>query len=457
MPVTFRTRLMVWFVLTVGILLALAAAALVYGVENLRQRQVDALLRSIAAVRAESTAGDEDGGVLHRTEYFSLVSPSGQLLASSPNDDPLPLDQELVRQSLVGEPIYATTETAAAGTLRVYYTRVSTPSGPAVMAVALPAGLYGDETARFYRRVAAAAGILLIVSIVSAYWLAERSVSPLRTAASLASNITVDNLATTLPRSEKEDEFDNLSAALNDMLSRLDASFRAQRRFSSRVAHELRTPLTILKGETQVTLNRRRTPEEYEAQLNSSLEEVEKMERTIEELIVFAGYEAGETEMPLRRVELSAIADGVAKDLRPLAAERSIELRTESDDDVWALGDEQALFRLVRTLGENAIIYTPPGGRVVLSAKTDNGASQIVVSDTGIGIAEDEQPHIFRRFFRTDRSRQMNPNGSGIGLAMVEVVARLHKAEIDVASRPDDGTTFVITFPPFPEAEEENF
>lgn len=239
----------------------------------------------------------------------------------------------------------------------------------------------------------------------------------------------------------------SLESAFEGRPSNIESAYLAQHRFASRVAHELRTPLTILKGETQVTLNRPRTTEEYEAQLRSTLEEVAKMERTIDDLLLFARYESGETEMPFRPVHFDSVLADAAKDLRPLADARRIDLEIQTTDDAIVLGDGQALSRLVCKLLENALHYTPEGGNVYACALTHFGQTVLSVKDNGVGIPNEEIPHIFERFFRSGRSRSMHPEGTGIGLSFVSVIARLHNAEVKVESNPNFGTEFSVIFP----------
>ena len=252
----------------------------------------------------------------------------------------------------------------------------------------------------------------------------------------------VDRSSTT----DDSNETGPLINSLDGRPSNIESAYLAQRRFASRVAHELRTPLTILKGETQVTLARQRTTTEYEAQLRSTLEEVAKMERTIDDLLLFARYESGEAEMPFRQLRLDTVVANVAKDLRPLSENRRIKFEIDTGYDVVVLGDDQALSRLVCKLMENALQYTPAGGQVTVSAFDDHDQTVLRVKDTGVGIPSEEIPQIFEWFYRSERSRNMHPNGTGIGLSFVSVIARLHNANIKVTSLLGQGTEFIVTF-----------
>jgi two-component system OmpR family sensor kinase len=440
---------MVWFVLTISGLFVLAVVALWYRAEVLAERQLDNALtmtaRAISGSLVKGTHQITTGG----SYYFTLVDRNGQAVIFSDNlSAPLQLDKALLERSIKGETVYGSLHLNDVDQIRVVYLPVS--SGVAagdVLVVGVPENVFGDETRGFVSSALIIVVALLILSAVSAFVFAKRTADPIKEMTSAAQRITAQNLNEKLPKAADDDEVGGLVNVLNDMLSRLDSAFMAQRRFSSRVAHELRTPLTILKGETQVTLNRRRSLDEYEAQLLSVLEEVAKMERTIDDLLLFARYESGESEMPFRPVRLDSVVANAAKDLRPLAERRHIEFKIEADENAFVLGDEKALSRLVCKLVENALNYTPENGRIDVTAIASSGQTVLIVKDNGVGIAEEDLQHIFERFFRSKNSRNMHPAGTGIGLSLVEVIAGFHDASINVDSQPGIGSQFTVTFP----------
>jgi heavy metal sensor kinase len=305
----------------------------------------------------------------------------------------------------------------------------------------------GEHTGNFYVLAVAALVAFVKMTIISSTLLARRAVRPLEKITAAAESINAFNLRERLPEPGTRDQIGRLAAVFNRMLARLEASFEAQRRFTDRAAHELRTPLTILKGETQVALSRRRTAEEYEGILRSNLEEIEKMVLTIDNLLMLARYEGGEADLPCQPARLDTIAANVADDLRPLASEKGVALRVDVAEPLLVHGDPLALERLVFNLVENAIYYTPRGGKVTVRVVREGGRIDLAVEDTGIGIALEEIPQLYNRFFRSQAARRMRPEGSGIGLPVVAAIARLHGADIDVASGPGAGTRFVVSFP----------
>lgn len=442
---------MAWFVLTVGGLFALSALTLAYHAERLVDTELDKALTAIATATSDSFVPDNgQPAAAGPTYFFTLFDREGRAVDFSDNlSAPLPIDRSKFELSLDGRTIYDSVDVSGVGPLRVMYFPEPQRTEPgAVLLVGVPADIFGEERKGFYLAIFISGIVLIVLSVAGAYYFANYSVRPIESVTSAAQRITARNLTEQLPVPAITDEIGQLVNVFNKMLSRLDSAFAAQRRFSSRAAHELRTPLTILKGETQVMLNRHRTTEEYEAQLHSILEEVAKMERTIDDLLIFARYESEETEMPFRWVHLDSVVADAAKDLRPLAEIRRINFEIAASEDAVVLGDEQALSRLVCKLLENALHYTPENGRVEVNAVVELSQPKLSVKDTGVGIAAEELPHIFERFYRSEKTRTMHPKGTGIGLAMVDVIARLHQAEIRVESQPNIGTKFTIMFPP---------
>jgi signal transduction histidine kinase len=440
---------MVWLIVTISGIVVMAAVMLGYRAKVLTERQLDNALKMTAIARSDSLALGMSQHNAGGSDYFTLVDRNGDPVIFSDNlTAPIPLDKALLERSIEGDTVYDSVRLGDVGQLRVIYLPVlkGAVSGD-VLLVGVPADIFGDETRGFIGSALITAFAVLVLSAVSAFIFAKRTADPIKEMTSAAQRITAENLTEKLPDAAEDDDIRRLVNVLNEMLSRLESAFVAQRRFSSRVAHELRTPLTILKGETQVMLNRRRTVDDYEAHLVSILEEVAKMERTIDDLLLFARYESGESDIPFRPINLGPIIADVAKDLRSIAASRRIDFKTKIDDDAVVLGEEQALHRLVCKLVENALYYTPEGGRVVVRSFDGDGAAVLSVEDNGVGIDPDDLPHIFERFFRSERSRHMHSKGTGIGLALVDVIVQLHKAEISVQSHPGKGTTFKVRFP----------
>jgi heavy metal sensor kinase len=472
MKLTFRTRLIILNVFTLGLLLAATSMGLVWLMNRMAQERFDSALRVIGVAEGGAIAEriielhlerPDDRAVTNRRygelvglhdrpleKYVTVIDDGRRVADISQNlAAPLPIETDLVERSFAGEVIYRTVEAGEAGQLRVVYVPVRGPSVPRpfVVLVGLPVSLVGEYSGGYYVFVVAALVALIKMTVLGSTLLARRAVRPLERITAAAESINASNLGERLPEMSTHDHIGRLGAVINRMLARLEESFEAQRRFTDRAAHELRTPLTILKGETQVTLGRRRSVEEYEQILRSNLEEIEKMVLMIDNLLLLARYEGGEADLPCQSVRLDGIAANVADDLLPLAWERGVTLRVDTPEPLFVRGEPLALERLVFNLVENAIYYTPRGGAVVVRVTGGGGRAELSVEDTGIGIAPEEVPQLYNRFFRSQSARWMRPEGAGIGLPVVAAIARLHKAEVGVTSETGAGSRFVVTFP----------
>jgi len=237
------------------------------------------------------------------------------------------------------------------------------------------------------------------------------------------------------------------------MLAGLEAAFAQAKRFSADAAHELRTPLTALKGEMEVALRSARSPEEYRRVLHSCLEEVEHLIRLVEDLLLFSRSAAAlgpaQARVELEPLVLEALEAGARR-----AQGTGVTVRADALETAAVLGDAGALRRALGNLVDNAIKYTPAGGKVELSLLAGEGEQEarIVVRDTGIGIDSADAARIFDPFVRLDAARSRDAGGAGLGLALVRAIVEAHGGTIAVDSAPGAGSRFTISLPLAPPA-----
>jgi heavy metal sensor kinase len=479
MQLTFRSWLTIHYVATLSCLLALTAIGGFYALDRMAQKKFDTALWMLGVSEAEAIAATlrEHGSqrpnietltdsryaeVLgykdQRLEKYVTVIDDQQLIAdySSNLAAPLAINHELLTRAQAGEVVYQSVEVDGVGTLRIIYMPVhgvSVPH-PFVVMLGLPESFVGSELRRFKIMTALALITLVLLTGASAMLLADRAISPIEKITATAESISSNNLQARLPEPRTGDQISRLAAVFNQMLARLEAAFEVEHLFTACAAHELRTPLTILKGEAQVTLRRRRSAEEYEAALKSSLEEIEKLVVCLDDLLLLARYGGNKAELVKEVVQLDEMIYQVAEKLRPLAAQKEIALDMETDA-CCVEGEAKALEHLLAKLLENALYYTPNGGRVTVQLCQQHDQIRLMVEDTGIGIKPEDKEHIFNCFYRSAAARKMRANGSGVGLALAAMIARLHDATIDVASEPGKGTRFILHFPAIEEPEKE--
>jgi heavy metal sensor kinase len=305
-----------------------------------------------------------------------------------------------------------------------------------------------DET--YLRFLLIMAGVLplgLVLAASGGWLLAHRALKPVDRMTAAARRISAEHLSQRVEETGTGDELDNLAKTLNQMLTRLDAAFSQIRRFSADASHELQTPLTILKGELEVALRSARTAEEYRATLESALEEVDRTAHLVEGLLLLARAEAGVLKMDRQEVDLGQLLEEVYIRLKPLADSRSIELRLGAIEPLSIQGDRERLERMTSNLVDNAIKYTGAKGRVTLGLQHDSRCASILVSDTGSGIAVEEQKLIFQAFYRTSEARSPAERGTGLGLSIAQSIAAAHGGTIQVESSPGRGSSFRVLIP----------
>ena len=289
--------------------------------------------------------------------------------------------------------------------------------------------------------------LLVAMAALGGYWLASRGLAPVGWMADQARKITESNLDTRLEIGQATEEIETLAASFNELLGRLDQSFESMRRFVADASHELRTPIAIIRGEADVALSHDRTPAEYQASLGIVLDEARRLSRLVDDLLNLARADAGHVKLRVEEFYFNDLIAECCRSVQALAAARSIELECRAGEDVAFRGDQALLRRLVINLLDNAIRYTPPGGKVTASLEAEGPQLRIAVADTGFGIAPEAAPHIFDRFYRADKGRSREDGGFGLGLAIVKWIAESHRGAIDLATRPGAGTTFTITLP----------
>ena len=231
----------------------------------------------------------------------------------------------------------------------------------------------------------------------------------------------------------------------------VEASMETMRRFMADAAHELRTPITVLRSQAEVALQRDRDSEAYAAALRRVESEAARLGATVEDLLTLARADAGERPLERRRVFLDDLALDAASAAQALAARRGVTLDVGTFEEAVVTGDPALLRQLLMIVLDNAVKFTPGGGRVRVSAAAPSGQAEVVVEDTGVGITAEQLPHIFDRFYRGDPARARGngaPEGAGLGLAIARWIADAHGARIEVASEVGKGTKVAIRFPP---------
>jgi two-component system heavy metal sensor histidine kinase CusS len=238
-----------------------------------------------------------------------------------------------------------------------------------------------------------------------------------------------------------------LAENLNQMLYRLDKSFKAMQEFSQDIAHELRTPLTNLRVQTELALSKPRPVEEYREVLVSNLEEYEHLAGVIDRLWFLALAEGSEVCLVRKPVDVGEELASIANFYEAAASEMNLSIQLAANGDLCMSADPVLVRRAVSNLVSNAIAHTPPGGTIGLAAYKQQSSIRVVVTDSGEGIPAEHLPHVFDRFYRVGRASAGHRSGVGLGLSIVRTVMNLHKGLVEITSAPGRGTCVILEFP----------
>lgn len=301
----------------------------------------------------------------------------------------------------------------------------------------------------FLLRSVIATTIIILLSSVCTYFLTKKTLTPLQKLTSEVSQIQAQNLSTQLAVPNSKDEIAQLTSSFNEMLARLDNAFSTQKQFSANAAHELRTPLAVLQTNLEV-FEKKQEPEmvEYQQLFTMIKEQTARLSQLVGTLLDMTNLKS----VPRTdHVSLEELVDEVFCDLDPVAEKAGISIHfndsANQDSHTDVTGSYVLLYRAVYNLVENAIKYNRPNGSVTVSVKEKNGQAMILVKDTGIGISPENQKKIFDPFFRVDKSRSRAMGGAGLGLALVDSIAREHGGSVKVLESNEKGSIIALMLP----------
>jgi signal transduction histidine kinase len=297
-------------------------------------------------------------------------------------------------------------------------------------------------------------GLPLAVAVagIGGYTLARRALAPIERMTAHARTITAERLHDRLPVDDPEDEMGRLAAVFNETLGRLERSFEQMRRFTADVSHQLRTPLTAIKSVGEVGLRGgHRDEAAYRGIIGSMLEETDRLAGLVDRLLTLSRAEMDETALARDPVNLVELAEDVVGHLGVLAEEKRQALTIDASGRPTAVADRVVLRQALINLVDNAIKFTPEGGRVSINVLGSNGVARIDVSDTGPGIPAASQNRIFERFVRGDEGTGA---GTGLGLSIAKRAVEANGGNLTIADSGPAGTTFRITLRTSSEARE---
>ena len=459
-PWSIRARLTAWFAGVFGLVLIVLAAATWWVLDDSLHDTIDqALADRVAAIsrflNAPGTSQsfeelredlreyvaldpgwnlirirDSRGVQLYRSDSFDAG-----VVGGSPGT---PAAASGVYQDLVmrGQPV------------RMLTARVAVAGEPYSVEVAWPVGELQEALDEFRWTALLIIPCGILAAALGGFWISRRALAPVDQIASTARAITARQLGRRLEVPATGDELQRLSETLNDMLARLEAAFAETTRFTADASHELRTPVSLIRTTAEVALRRPRSAEEYRQALEGIVQESERTSVLVEDLLTLTRADAGADAWSPSRVDLRALIDGLRGKLTTMCENRGLTLRLDVPGErVLVDGEQAALGRLVVILVDNATKYTPAPGKVRVTLRSANGAAELEVADTGIGIAAEDLPRVFDRFYRADKARSRDSGGAGLGLSIAKWIAERHGGRITIESEARNGCLARVRLP----------
>jgi len=463
---SIRVRLTLWYGSALALILLLFAVALYLVMSRALREQVDASLDEAAAV-AIRTLGEHRFGpflifedlsqdfpeIALLDKFFQIFGPAGQVTIQSSNiqSREIPLSQSAFRASLEGQSTFESVQFKKGVPLRLL--SVPIRQGEQLVNI-LRVGTSLQPTDRMLRRLLVglyiASPVALLVSLLGGWFLAGRALRPVHAITQAARRIAAGDWSQRILTPHSNDEIGQLASTFNDMIGRLEVSFKQIRQFSADASHELRTPLTITKGETELALRRPRQAEDYRAVLESNLEEIDRMSRIVDELLFLSRADLGEIKLKMVPVQLDDLVREIQQQAMVLGMDRHVQAVLNAVEPVLIQGDDLRLRELLLNLVDNAVKYSYEGQTVELALVVEGSHAKIMVRDHGIGIAPENQARVFDRFYRTDEARAHGAKGTGLGLAICKWIVEVHHGTIELDSTVHGGSCFTVFLPLIP-------
>ena len=454
-----RGRLIGWHLLILAVSLALFSVLLYAFLSRSLYQHHDAELATEADRLAQTLANVDfsQGGTLQppapaqiSEEFLIVRNAQGEMLYRSPllelSEPNIGKHEALVHAATLGTraPQFFTAQLERTGPVRFICVPIDTPPRT-YLQLGRPLGDVPETLRTVAIACASLVPVILLLMSFSGWVIAGRALSPMKGIDETLQAIQATDLARRLDV-PGDGELGHLVTTLNRLLARLETAFSSLKQFTADVSHQLQTPLTIMKGTADVALGSTRTAEEYQRALVDIEEEIDDMTSTLADLRALSLADAGPGATGYGAVNLSDVTSEVVEILEALAESKHIRVDSVIEPRLAAWGSAVGLKQVLLNLGDNAVKYTGPEGRIRVQLRSEAQDAVLTVSDTGIGIAPEDLPRVFDRFYRAAGS-EAPPRGTGLGLAIAKRVVEAHGGSITIDSRLGEGSTFTVRLP----------
>jgi heavy metal sensor kinase len=359
---------------------------------------------------------------------------------------------EAVETMQSGSPIYSEVSLAGGSCHRLLSGIVHNSQGDWPIQIGTSLDQYEGEMRKLRFVLLTVLPVGMVAAVISGYWLAGRALRPIQWITDTTRRITAQSLAERIPVLNQEDELGRLADTLNAMIGRLEHAFDAMRQFTADASHELLTPLTAMRTETEVAFRTERPIEHYQRVLASILEEIERLTKLADNLLLLSREDTRAIQLSRSPVRLDETVRGVAEHVAVLADAAGVKLQIGQLPAASIEADVDCLRQVLFNLLDNAVKYTQSGGSVTVRGHATDTEATVEVIDTGIGIPAESLPRVFDRFYRVDKSRSRQMGGTGLGLSICKALIERHGGRIEVESAEGKGSTFRVVLPTSQEA-----
>ena len=455
-------KLTLWYIFTFFVSVLLIFGFLYVRLEHQLIKDIDRMLydesNELSGILVQDLKGmdvlkDFEDTVTARTYYpiyFRILHKDGSALYVSRNFDEIGYKTGDAVMSAVTQrkgSLEEVTSRAGRRTFRIVSIGISRGGRPDyVLQVGTHTRFVRKSMSNFKGNLLAAFPIILILGSLGGWVLARRSLAPVGYIAEKARSITSTSLHERLTTRGTDDEMDELIRTINEMITRLEGSFKRISEFTADASHELKTPICAMRGEAEVLLLKERPAEEYQEGLTHFIEQFDHLTRMVNDLIVLSKFDSSRVELKMAPLQLDLLVRDIGNLFRVLAEQKGIDLHVGTDQGVTIMGDKVRLQQLFTNLIDNAIKYTSKGF-IRITVEKDEENAKVQIKDTGIGIPPEEQENIFKRFYRVDKSRSRESGGVGLGLSIAEWIVHAHHGRIRVESELNRGSTFTVYLP----------
>jgi heavy metal sensor kinase len=470
MNYSIRTKLTFWYVSILAVSLVVFSVSFHFALSKVYIDRIDAQIKSVAGMMVHTVVKppgkltlprnfdvilERFFGVRTTGNYIQVLDSRGHVVARSSELEGinLPITTETYERAIKGEEVYETVKNFGVRPIRLFTKPVVMKDFGLFAIVQVASSLEEMEGIfryMFYFFIFGIIGSIVVASGVG-WLLARAALRPVHEITTMARRIGAESLDKRLDIHGPEDEMRRLASTFNDMIMRLDRSFEQIKQFTADASHELKTPLTVMKGEVEVALRGADVSEDLKEVLHSNLEEIDRMNHIINNLLALAKADAVKDKSIGEFVSFAKVVSERFATIKRTATARGIRLELTRNDQVSVLADPIRLGQVVSNLIDNAIKYTSEGGSVEVSLEEDGSSAILKVTDTGVGIAEKDIPYVFDRFYRTDKARTRAPGaeggGVGLGLSICKEIVNSFYGNIEVTSELNVGSTFIVELP----------